>query len=345
MHWKWIPAPVPAVFLTALLIGCGACSDRPGGENPAVVPAANPPTSAARDEGAVDSPEDLLLNRHTLLPARSSVPEEDVAASGEIDESNRFSSAVVVIRRAFATEGDSPRSCSGVLLSPRLVLTAANCMCIPQNNPAAGDGMKSLADGIVCATTAAVQSFITIPGPSAGVSGVWAQKIAGTVQVHPAFKLLLDAQGNVVSSEADLATISLESPIGNTSPHIETPEADLDIGELLVMVDYGYGDAPGILGDTRRFREARVTKVPPTGGWAGFEQAGPHTYRGGRGGPCLRESGNGAVVVGILNGTFARQPSFTSTYPHRLWLREEIRRAAEEGTDPEDAHRKGGRAQ
>ena len=103
------------------------------------------------------------------------------------------------------------------------------------------------------------------------------------------------------------------------------PEVDLKTGEPLVMVDHGYDDGGEILGDPRRFREGRGTKVPRAGGWISFAQAGRHTYRGGRGGPCLRESGNSAVV-GILNGTFARQPSFTSTYPYRLWLREELER-------------------
>jgi hypothetical protein len=130
----------------------------------------------------------------------------------------------------------------------------------------------------------------------------------------------------VVSSEADLAVIFLETPVEGHFPPVELADTEIEPGESLFMVGFGSDEVLGTLGGKRRFRETSVTRMLGSGR-ALFEPTEPHVYRGDSGGPCLRETQNGMVLVGILSRGLGKEASLMRTYPYRAWVREEIQRA------------------
>jgi hypothetical protein len=147
----------------------------------------------------------------------------------------------------------------------------------------------------------------------------------GRVQVHPEFRIVLDAQGDIVSSSADLAVVFLEAALDDTAPPMALAQSEAAPGEHLVAVNHGHDFiCAGVNGD-RRFKRTRV--VGAVAGSAGrfvFEQRDRQYYRGHSGGPLLRETRQGPVLVGISGQSLGREPTFTSTYAHQGWIREQI---------------------
>ncbi|MBN1208915.1 MAG: trypsin-like serine protease [Myxococcaceae bacterium] len=242
--------------------------------------------------------------------------------AGESDTGNRYPFTVMVFSQASGTEQQG-RQCSGVLIDPRLVLTAGHCVCMRQESPAPGTGDRSLIDSSSCARTATVTTVLYESGASGRGVKSFTQEYSGEVRPHPALKVLLDAQGEVVSSEADLAFIFLETPVEGHLPPVELADAEVEAGETLVMVGFGSDELLGTLGGKRRFRANAVTTVLEPGR-ALFQPPERPLYRGDSGGPCLRETRNGALLVGILSRGLGKQASLTRTYPYRDWLREEL---------------------
>ncbi len=191
----------------------------------------------------------------------------------------------------------------------------------------AGGESKTRIDSSSCAKTAMVTTVKYTPPTSEKGIGSRTQEYAGEVQPHPSINVVLDGDGNIISSEADLAVIFLEVPVEGSFPPVELAETEAKVGELLVMVGYGSDEVLGTLGGKRRFRENPVTKVLASGRGL-FDQPKWNSYRGDSGGPCLRETGSGTQLVGILSRGLGKEASFTSTYGYRDWLHEEIQRAA-----------------
>jgi hypothetical protein len=250
-------------------------------------------------------------------------PVEWRVATGERDERDRYPSAVRVYGAQFAVEfqqEEKDKLCSGVVVSPRLVLTSASCLCQRREAPSGSAG-KFLSDSTACAISATARTIthdLRDPEARAG----WFVDYDGSVTVHPKFKMVLDEQGNVLSSEANLATIALK---GTTDiPAVELAYLEVKVGDSLTVV--GYGD-----GDDRRFSTHAVTKMMDSGGWIAFEQPRGYGYKGARGGPCLRATGKGASLVAILSLPQGREAPFTSVSPYKDWLRDQISRAAETG--------------
>jgi V8-like Glu-specific endopeptidase len=260
---------------------------------------------------------------------------------GEIDAQNRFPSAVFVT----LSPGEE---CSGVLIHPRLVLTAGHCVCRGHENK----GITSI-DRSSCEETATVR---TGKDPDAF------KPYEGKVRPHLNFKVILqkkkllvppDAKIDhvvveegkhyvlvnvVVETQADLALIALNQPVDSRFSPTPPTQTDVKVHDRVITVGYGADDVEnGLVEFTdrrpiRRFGRNMVTKTD--GELFTIEAPGALALPGDSGGPCFREEDSGPVLVGISSRSSpGKKATFTSTYRYRSWLAEEVKRADSMKTD------------
>jgi trypsin-like peptidase len=245
-------------------------------------------------------------------------------AAGEMDSRNHYLSTVMV------TQGDLGKGeiCSGVLISPRLALTAGHCVCERRKVPAPDEAGQTVIDGSACVKTAYVTTVTYDSTEARVVMGGQTQIYEGEVLPHPEFHLLLDQQGQILKGKADLALIRLDEAV---DAHVTmTPLADtaVQLGELLVMAGYGHGGPGGALYGLRVFRRNRVVRIgASTDERVLYEQQGPYLYNGFNGGPCFREDGQRRSLVGIASLGSDKEMAFTDTSTYQGWLRAAIRDA------------------
>ncbi len=254
--------------------------------------------------------------------------------AGEMDLKNRYASAVMV---SFNDAMEGPQ-CSGTLVGPNLVLTAGSCVCSPSKSAGAGSAKRMFVDGSACAP----RVFVTTVVNGAVRDMRWKETTTemefriyrGTVRPHPQLNVVFDERGAVVSSDADLAAIPLDEPVGGEVSAVPLARTEAQPGESLIMAGYAHDGARGSVGvyGVRYFRKNLVTN-PVTNRRGFYQQQGPYLWDGYTGGPCFREDADGRWLVGVAGKAVGEELVFASVVFFRGWLDEELRRAQKRGVD------------
>lgn len=260
------------------------------------------------------------------------------------------------------------KPCSGVLIHPRLVITAGHCVCLsrqptPQERlPAQGKPQKksravTRAQELVGVTITEIIDKDSQCASDPLVTAVqYGRSPKGTLRtqtleyddtealVHPKLEVVVglkNGQTETVWVNADLAAIILKTPVEFDTQPLALPETEVRAGDDIVMVGYGPGASPRPYG-ARQFGENKVTRVfmleTGTVVFRAEDRLLPdgrpaaHTDRGDSGGPAVKRDAPN-VLVGITTvgarGQDGRLMSiFMSAHSHKAWLEEALRRAS-----------------
>ncbi len=244
-----------------------------------------------------------------------------------MDVKNSYVSAVMLSLK-------DPRElpdCSGVLLGPRVVLTAASCVCALRDEAPGHNRDETRKDASSCAkhvfVTSVLYGEVGDPKLKELTTQMQFHTVGGSVRPHPELELFLDGRGGIVRRRADLAVILLDEPMKQGETEVLLSQKEAQVGEFLVMAGYGHDQAVGGFYGARYFRKNRITGVRPSeGGRILYEQQGTYAYNGFEGGPCFREEGGRLEFVGVAEARADQELACTSILAYRNWLHEELKR-------------------
>lgn len=269
---------------------------------------------------AVDS-----TNRTEPAPSNQNPPlERPYILGGKMDSGNLYASTLMLSVRLNKHDlGD----CSGVLISPHRVLTAAHCVCLEKPATSPLRDARTVIDGSICLDTVSVTAAIY------GNAAPEKFSTGNKIEPHPRLRLEYDGDGNLISAESDLAVIHLTSAIpGIRSVELSTKE--IAPGSAVALVGFGNTDLAREPDSRKRyFGRTEISQVD--GEILRVTKPGAHAYAGDSGGPCFRwERGKARpALVGIIRGGSAPVYStITSTvFPkNREWI-EKIQREDSQG--------------
>lgn len=315
---------MPALMALALILACDGCKERA----PTTLPQAGVNRSDKEEwsegqPGSQGAPRDLAITTH-LWPL-----------AGPVDVTNRYLAAVLVTAE-FKEEME--QACSGVILSPQLVLTAGHCVCRSRQVPDGSGEARTQVDGSECAKMATVETTLYKPGATEPAPAWTGRSLRGVVRPHPELSILLDAQGRVLSSHADLALILLNHAVDAEFKPLAISDKEIALDESLTIVGSGYDEtAEAYDGERHASRNKAMEVLPSGGGMMRIEQPGAHHYRQDSGGPCIRERAGEMELVGLSSRNLGEGGTIISTYGYRDWLRGEIQRA--QAMEPASPHR------
>lgn len=282
----------------------------PDGNRATLSSQANPESGGG--EGPKDGGPPEIIE---VLPAE----EEILDAAGTPDSKNRYLSTVVV--SLHKPKGGA--ECSGVIIGPRHVLTAAHCVCKPPESPSAR-GAPTMVDHTQCSEHAYASTVRFNSTHSA--DSVELRTYHGSVHPHPEFKMLVDGDGAIVSVIADLAVVLLQKALEEKLPELRLGEDEIRSHEVLVMAGYGHGEEWGG-GYDRYYRSNKVIgPANSSGDRFIYQQQGAFIYNGFDGGPCFREQGVQRWLAGIASMGSEKALTLTSTFAYRAWIQSELQR-------------------
>lgn len=247
---------------------------------------------------------------------------------GALDVSNRYSFTVAVEANSSATE-EGVQLCSGLLLAPHLVLTAGHCVCGWHKPEADGDWGEALIDRSDCASSATITAMIYQPRKPGRAPTAIHDNHRGEVRPHPGLRIVRDASGKLTTVHANLALILLEEPVQDVAPSPMLADSEARLDEPLITVGYGNDERGAALHGERRFNTSRVVSLPEDRERILLSRPRQLLYQEDSGGPCLRESPEGDVLVGVSNRGLNNESSCLSIYSHRDWLRKQLLEAVQ----------------
>lgn len=267
---------------------------------------------------------------------------ESVISKGARDTSNRYKATVLV---------DGGRgTCSGVLVAPRVVLTAGHCVCFPRDARPGEAWARTLIDKTTCARMTTVKVFTYQPTGRPKL-----ERFTGAIRPHESLRILYDDDEKELASNADLAVIALaEAPPGVTP--IRLAKGEVRYAQWVTLVGFGTSGLAEPQRNERRYGFNEVATIAEGG--ATFLVGKPievrrpykpkelvlvreeasYSMAGDSGGPCLRESNGSMELVGIAKthyggGDLVQFSEYTSTFFYRAWLLQAIADIERGGTD------------
>jgi len=262
---------------------------------------------------------DSATMTEALHAAEEPLKERPYILGGKLDAGNLYPSTVMLSARLNLLEEGA---CSGAVISPRRVLTAAHCVCMEQPVTSPLRNARTVIDGSICLKTVTVTTALYGRAPTE-------QRYPGIkIEPHPGLRLFYDEDGNLIFAESDLAVIHLENAIPGI-PDVELAEKEVEPGSAVAMVGFGDTDTQKQEDSRKRyFGRTEISQVE--GELLRVLKPGAHAYAGDSGGPCFKwEQGKARpALVGIIRGGGAPVYStITSTaFPrNREWLRKIIR--------------------
>ncbi|MDY7226272.1 trypsin-like serine protease [Hyalangium rubrum] len=301
------------------------------------------------------------------LPLGHELP---VVSESKIDSLNRYRSTVKVTTTFLHPDtGALVKTCSGVLIHHRVVLTAGHCVCAEREPvPPEPQGITLIDSRSSCAKVATVRLLTYRP------MEVEAEEVLSVPSdesepypgvVHPnediqiIYKEVETDSGrrikDTVASHADLAVIFLKQSLEGVVEPVRLAKEPARRNEQVVLVGYGSETlVGGAIGKERRYGENDVLAIKSDGStfqvgrqlniqdtYEGekpdvIRKKGSYATAGDSGGPCFRKRGAGFELVGIAKSTFAPPivlSAYTSTPRYLGWLRKKIGESQAAQTD------------